>query len=59
MAYFSIVMSTFIVFIYYRAQMNAVLNVKVLDYDIETWQDILDSSLDVLIHLGMYIQHNG
>ena len=52
-------MSTFIVFIYYRAQMNAVLNVKVLDYDIETWQDILDSSLDVLIHLGMYIQHNG
>ena len=56
MAYFSIVMSTFIVFIYYRAQMNAVLNVKVLDYDIETWQDILDSSLDVLIHLGMYIQ---
>ena len=59
MAYFSTLMSTFIVFIYYRAQMNAVLNVKVLDYDIETWQDILDSSLDVLIHLGMYIQHNG
>lgn len=40
---------------YYRAQMNAALNVRRENYPIENWQDVLESDLNVLVWQGSII----
>ena len=41
-----------LIFLFYRAQMSAEVNVKVLQEPIQTWEDVLNSQFDVIMHLG-------
>ena len=43
-------------FIAYRAQLNAGLNVRILDIPIKSWEDVLMSDKDFLIWMGTSIE---
>jgi hypothetical protein len=45
-------MAGMLIFIYYRCQLNANLNVKIMDIPIKSWEDILESNYNLLIWLG-------
>jgi hypothetical protein len=49
-------MAGMLIFTYYRCQLNANLNVKIMDMPIKSWEDILESNYNLLIWMGSYIQ---
>jgi hypothetical protein len=49
-------MAGMLIFTYYRCQLNANLNVKIMDIPIKSWEDILDSNYNLLIWMGGYTQ---
>jgi hypothetical protein len=47
-------MAGMLIFTYYRCQLNANLNVKLMDIPIKSWEDILESNYNLLILIGSY-----
>ncbi len=45
-----------LVLIYYRCQLNAGLNVRILDLEIKSWEDVLDSDKDFLLWRGTSVE---
>jgi hypothetical protein len=45
-------MAGMLIFTYYRCQLNANLNVKIMDIPIKSWKDILESHYNLLIWHG-------
>jgi hypothetical protein len=45
-------MSGMLIFMYYRCQLNANLNVKITAIPMKSWEDILESNYNLLIFLG-------
>ena len=49
---FATLLSCMLIFIHYRAQMNAALNVKITNLPVNSWEDIYSSKTPVLTSLG-------
>ncbi len=45
-----------LILIYYRCQLNAGLNVRILDIPIKSWEDVLASDKDFLIWRGTSLE---